>query len=276
VAVAPVAGNRLGTQAALTADAPFKIGISMPFTGDQAGADNPFDTRTLTDCLHYLLNRRQIVQSGSLAPSVAPLVRIPPNGRELNEWIAKQVLDAGVYGIIWPHVSTEEEAHNAVAACLYPRQLSTGGSGPLGKRGVAPLGAARYWGLTPSEYYARAEVWPISPDGEILVIIMCEDTLSIRNLPKILQNVPGIGVVLIGQGDLSHELGVPRQYDHPDVVGAVNEVLNICNKYGVACGHPHVDAQNVSDVLERGFRWLMTSPETSFAGLERGRQIVDR
>ena len=55
---------------------------------------------------------------------MTPLVRIPPNGGEMNQWIAKQVLDIGVYGIIWPHVSTVEEARNAVAACRYPRPPS--------------------------------------------------------------------------------------------------------------------------------------------------------
>jgi len=59
-----------------------------------------FDTRTLRDCLQYMFNRRQIVESASLAPAVTPLVRIPPNGIEMNQWIAKQVLDAGVELIV--------------------------------------------------------------------------------------------------------------------------------------------------------------------------------
>ena len=58
----------------------------------------PYDIRGLRDCMQYLLNRRQIVTSGSLAPAVAPFVRIPPNGGEMNQWVAKQVLDSGVYG----------------------------------------------------------------------------------------------------------------------------------------------------------------------------------
>jgi 4-hydroxy-2-oxoheptanedioate aldolase len=49
----------------------------------------PYDTRTLRDCLQYLLNRRQTVESASLAPAVTPFVRIPPNGDELNQWVAK-------------------------------------------------------------------------------------------------------------------------------------------------------------------------------------------
>ena len=65
---------------------------------------NPYDIRTLRDCMQYMLDRAQILKSGSLAPSVAPFVRIPPNGGEMNQFIAKQVLDIGVYGIVWPHV----------------------------------------------------------------------------------------------------------------------------------------------------------------------------
>src|SRR5512139_893820 len=81
----------------------------------------PFDIRALRDCLQYLLNRRQIVERGTLAPAVTPMVRIPPNGGEMNQWVAKQVLDSGVYGIIWPHISTVDEARSAVASCRYAR-----------------------------------------------------------------------------------------------------------------------------------------------------------
>jgi 4-hydroxy-2-oxoheptanedioate aldolase len=232
----------------------------------------PYDIRTLRDCLQYLLNRRQIVQAGSLAPAVTPFVRIPPNGGELNQWIAKQVLDSGVYGVVWPHVSTVEDARNAVAACRYPRPKSAAYYEPAGQRGDAPAAAARYWGVTQPEYYARADVWPLAPDGEVLVVIMCEEARAIGNLAQILREVPGIGVVLIGEGDLSQDLGFPRQYEHPTVAAAIAEILSICKEAGVACGHPHVDTRNVERLLEQGFRWLMASPERSFSALELGRK----
>jgi 4-hydroxy-2-oxoheptanedioate aldolase len=237
---------------------------------------NPFDIRTLRDCLQYMLNRRQIVQSGTLAPAVAPFVRIPPNGGELNQWVAKQVLDLGLYGVVWPHASTVEEARNAVAACRYPRPKDAPRYEPAGQRGDAPTAAARYWGLTQQEYYARADVWPLAPDGEILVVIMCEEARAIANLPAILEQVPGIGVVLIGEGDLSQDLGFPRQYEHPTVASAIAEILSICKQYSVPCGHPHVDSQNVERLIEQGFRWLMPGPTRSFAALELGRRVANR
>lgn len=237
---------------------------------------NPYDIKALRDCLQYMLDRQQIVRSGSLAPAVTPLVRIPPNGGELNQWIAKQVLDSGAYGIVWPHVSSVEEARNAVAACRYPRPSSSPRFAPAGQRGDAPAAAARYWGLSQQEYYARADVWPLAPDGEILVGIMCEEVRAIRNLPAMLREVPGIGLVIIGEGDLSQELGYPRQYDHPTVAGAIDEILSICQEHKLPCGHPHVDTKNMGALLEKGFRWLMPAPVRSFAALEQGRQLAGR
>jgi len=144
---------------------------------------NPLDVRGLRDYLQYMLNRRQLFERGTLAPAVTPFVRIPPNGGEMNQWIAKQVLDIGVYGIVWPHVSTVEAAHNAVASCRYPRPKGSPRFDPPGQRGDGPARAAQYWGLTPQEYYAKADVWPLDPQGEILVVIMVEEVRAIENLP---------------------------------------------------------------------------------------------
>jgi 4-hydroxy-2-oxoheptanedioate aldolase len=236
----------------------------------------PYDIRVLRDCLQYMLNRKQILQSGSLAPAVTPMVRIPPNGGEHSQWIAKQVLDSGVYGVVWPHVSTVEDARNAVVACRYPRPSSAPRYEPAGQRGDAPAAAARYWGISQPEYYACADVWPLAPDGEILAVVMCEEARAIDNLPDILRQVPGIGVVLIGEGDLSQDLGYPRQYEHPTVAAAIARILSICKAAGVPCGHPHVDAGNVERLLEMGFSWLMASPERSFKALELGRKTAGR
>ena len=198
----------------------------------------PFDSPTLRDTLQFMLSRRQILDSGTLAPAVTPMVRIPPNGGEMNQWIAKQVLDIGVYGIVWPHVSSVDEAWNAVRACRYPRLPEAPIYNPPGIRGDAPTRAARYWGLGQQEYYARADVWPLAPEGEVLVIIQCEEVRAIDNLPAILKEVPGVGVVLIGEGDLSQELGRPRDYEHPVVQDAITTILNTCKEHNVSLRSP--------------------------------------
>jgi 4-hydroxy-2-oxoheptanedioate aldolase len=237
---------------------------------------NPYDILTLRDCLQYMLNRKQILERGSLSPAVTPIVRIPVNGAEMNQWMAKQVLDIGAYGVVWPRVSTVEQAYNAVASCRYPRPKGSTAYEPAGVRGDQPLHAARYWGIAPQEYYAKADVWPLVPHGEILVIIMCEDVAAVDNLPRILEEVKGIGVVLIGEGDLSQNLGYPRQYDHPAVVEAMTAIRRICSEHGVVCGHPHVEPQNAQRVVDEGYTFLMAAPARTFAGLETCRKITGR
>lgn len=233
----------------------------------------PWDVPELRDAFQYLLNRRRILEAGAAAPSVTPLVRIPPNGSERAQWHAKQALDLGAYGIVWPHITSVDEAANAVAACRYP---GIDQEGPAGQRGDSPAAAARYWGVTADEYYRRAGVWSLDRDGEILVAIMIEDIAGIENLDAILGQVPGIGLVLIGEGDLSQELGVPRQFEHPTVLSYKEKILATCAEHGVAVGHPHVNAGNVERALVDGYRFLMSAPVVTYPGLELGRQLSGR
>jgi 4-hydroxy-2-oxoheptanedioate aldolase len=237
---------------------------------------NPWDIRALRDSMQYLLNRGQIIQSASLAPAVTPIVRVAANGEEKNQWLAKQALDLGAYGIVWPHISTVDQAYNAVAACRYPRLTTAPLYQPAGIRGDGPASALRYWGVTQQQYYSRADVWPLNSEGEILVILMIEDTQGITNLADMLTKVPGIGVVLIGEGDLSQELGHPRQYEHPAVLEAMAHVVRTCKEHNVPVGHPHVDSNNVERILGEGYRFLMAAPTRSYPALDKGRQLAGR
>ena len=240
------------------------------FEGEHQG----WDIKALRDSLQFLLNRGQIARSGSVAPAITPFVRVPANGVEMNQFLAKQALDLGCYGIVWPHISTVAEAYNAVAACRYPRLKNKALYEPQGIRGDGPFQAQRYWGVSPDEYYARADVWPLAPHGELLVVLQIEDTAGIANLRDMLKNVPGIGVILIGQGDLSQELGVPRQSEHKLVLDAMAEIRAICAEFDVPVGHPSVLANNAARVLSERYRWLMCPAPRSFATLEMLRAMT--
>jgi 4-hydroxy-2-oxoheptanedioate aldolase len=198
------------------------------------------------------------------------------NGVEKGQWHAKQALDIGCYGIVWPHISTVDEAHNAVAACRYPRLKTAERYEPAGIRGDGPTQAVRYWGLTQPEYYSRADVWPLDPKGEIFVIIQIEDTKGVENLDDMLQKVPGIGAVLIGEGDLSQELGYPRQYEHPKVLEAMAHVVKTCKARNVVVGHPHVETGNAARIIEEGYRFLMAAPVRSYGHLDKARELAGR
>lgn len=240
------------------------------------GEHLPWDIVALRDSLQFMMDRRRIADSGSIVPPVTPLARVPVNGIEKGQWHAKQALDTGVYGIVWPHISTVEEAYNAVAACRYPRLKDKPLYEPQGIRGDGPARAARYWGLTQQEYYDRADVWPLDPNGEILVVLQIEDTKGIENLSDMLENVPGIGAVLIGEGDLGQELGFPRQYDHPELLNAMAQVVDICKRHDTIVGHPHATAGNMQQLMDQGYRFLMAAPARTYHDLEKGLELSGR
>jgi 4-hydroxy-2-oxoheptanedioate aldolase len=269
-------------QAAFTAFSPADVDAAVAMgTAKYDGVvfemeHNPWDARALRESLQFLLNRRQIATSGSIAPAVTPMVRIPTNGVEKAQWHAKQALDLGCYGIVFPHISSVEEARNAVAACRYPRLETAPRYEPAGIRGDGPGSAVRYWGLTQPEYYARADVWPLDPKGEILVVLQIEDTSGVENLDDILKKVPGIGAILIGEGDLSQELGFPRQYEHPKVLEAMAHVVATCKANNVVVGHPHVEAGNAERIVKEGYRFLMCAPVRSYGHLDKARALAGR
>jgi len=235
---------------------------------------NPYDVTAFGDALQYMLNRKEIASSSSVAPRVTPIARIPANGAEMNQSFAKQVLDRGAYGVIWPHVATVEQAYNAVASCRYARPKNAPLYEPKGVRGDGPAWASRYWGLSMAEYYERADVWPLAPQGEILVGLMCESPEAIDNLDDILANVPGIGFILIGEGDLSQALGLPRQYEHPEVQDAMRRIVETCHKHKVVVGNPHVTAKNHRRLIEEGYRFLLSAPQRTYGVVGMARELA--
>jgi 4-hydroxy-2-oxoheptanedioate aldolase len=270
-----------GGQHALTCFAPAHVDSAIALSASRYDGcvfemeHNPWDSGRLRDCLQYMLNRAQVAKVG-LVPPVTPMVRIPVNGVEMAQWQAKQALDSGCYGIVFPHISTVEEAANAVGACRYPRLKSAKYYEPAGIRGDGPTTAARYWGLGQQEYYQKADVWPLNPQGEIFVILQIEDTRGVENLDAMLTKVPGIGAILIGEGDLGQELGIPRQYEHPELLKWMKHVVDTCNKHNVVVGHPHVETGNVERIVKEGYRFLMMAPTPSYAHFTAAQKTVGR
>lgn len=236
---------------------------------------SPFSGDALRLSLQFMLDRKQIAESGSVAPAVMPWVRIPVNGREQSQWIVKQVLDIGVYGIIFPMINSVEDAQHALMAARYPQAKGASDAEPRGLRGHAPANALRYWGLTQPEYYEKADVWPLDPNGEILPCLQCETQQSVSNLRNILKAVPKPGLILISESDLSVSLGYRGQYT-PEVAAAVQEAAGICKEFKVPFGSPQVNKNNIEQRIRDGFQFLMPAAPRDVSTLELGRQLAKR
>jgi 4-hydroxy-2-oxoheptanedioate aldolase len=236
---------------------------------------SPFDIADLRLSLQFLLNRKQIAESGSVAPAVVPIVRVPVNGRENNEWLIKQVLDCGVYGIICPMINTPEDAEHVISAARYIQAKGAADSHPIGRRGHAPANATRYWGVDQPEYFDKADVWPLDPQGDILLCLQCETQESVSNLRRILTALPKPGLILISESDLSVSLGYRGAYT-PEVAAAVQEAIKICKEFKVPYGSPQASNQNMEERIRDGFQFLMPAPGRDLSALDLGRKLAKR
>jgi 2-dehydro-3-deoxyglucarate aldolase len=177
---------------------------------------------------------------------VVPLVRVGEN----NPNMIKRVMDAGAYGVIVPMINTKEQAEAAVKAVKYP---------PLGTRGVG-LARAQGYGDKFDEYAATV-------NAESIVIAQVEHIDAVNNLESIL-SVEGIDGCIIGPYDLSGSLGVPGNFEHPDVLAALRKVEQTCQKRRVALGM-HViqpDYRQVMEKVAKGYSFIGFSLDILFLG----------
>ena len=239
---------------------------------------SPFSTETLRTFLLGMIDKRGILEKGNLQPNVTPIVRIPSNGREQLQFLAKQVLDVGAFGVMFPYVCNREEALNAVRSARYPQRKGAADMEPAGIRGNAPGNAVWYWGIP--DYTDRADVWPLDRRGEILTMIQIETPEGVKNVEDIL-SVQGIGAIFIGPNDLSMSLGHPNDLNAPEVEAAVQVVLKACQARKIPCGILCTGPADVEKRIREGFRIVTVGLDagmtaSSAAALQRGRAAAGR
>ncbi len=237
----------------------------------------PYDAESLQSFLLGMTDKSSIATSGSLAMNTTPIVRLPTNGREMNQYLVKQVLDLGVFGVMFPMINSRQEALNAIASMRYPKAEGEVDDGPQGLRGRAPGNAVWYWGTGYNDYLSRADVWPLDPNGELLAVIQIETQEAISQLEDII-TTPGVGAIFIGPSDLSADIGLPRS--HPKVEAAIQTVLASCIKHNIACGIT-TSPDDIEARTQQGFRFATVggdagiSPRTERA-LAIGRETAGR
>ena len=223
----------------------------------------PFDIERLRLFLLGMTDKRSINEKGNLQPNVVPLVRIPAAGGA-EELIAqaKQVLDVGVFGIFFPAVHTREQAELAVRATRYPQYNDAPDYEPAGLRGRNPSNAMWYWGVR--DYHARADVWPLDPQGELLAMMFIESRAGVENIEEII-TVPGLGGIFIGPSDLSTSMGYTSPAA-PEVEQAIQTVLGACLEHDVPCAIT-TGQGSVQQRIEQGFRFVTVGAD---GGLNTG------
>jgi 4-hydroxy-2-oxoheptanedioate aldolase len=219
----------------------------------------PYDVERLQTFLLGMTDKRQIQEKGNLQMNVTPFVRVPATGSEQVLFQAKQVLDVGVFGVMYPSIGTREQAEFAVRATRYPQQRGATDLEPQGLRGRNPTNAQWFWGIR--DYQERADLWPLDPRGEILAILQIETPEGVANAREI-ASVPGVGVIFIGPSDLTAAMGFPPA---DDVEEAIQQVLRACLTTNVPCAIT-TGAGSVEQRIREGFRFVTVGADGGVSG----------
>jgi 4-hydroxy-2-oxoheptanedioate aldolase len=141
-------------------------------------------------------------------------------------------LDAGVDGIMVPHVGSAADAE---------RVVSWGRFGPVGQRSIQPFTRGNSYGLG-----TNASVEEVNDRVALIVMLEGRDVMS--SLDAICQ-VPELDAVFIGPVDLSASLGLAGESDHPSVAAAVADALARIKAMDCASGV-------YASTSEAGARWF--------------------
>ncbi len=151
--------------------------------------------------------------------------------------LMRRVLDIGAHGIMLPMVNTPEEAQYIIDAVKFP---------PIGKRGMNS-GRGPRWGAYPG-YIQEA-------NDALFTIFQIETKEAIDNIEEIVK-LEGSDMLFVGTGDLSLDMGHPGDLKDPEVAGAIELVLKMCEKYhkipGIVTSSPEAAAERI----RQGFRFV--------------------
>ena len=199
----------------------------------------PFEMSALGSFMRGLVDGGP-TSSGHRTPPV--LVSVPADGAneevvKANAWMFKQVLSRGVHGVILCHAETPGAVRAFVESCRFSFQtLGVGAGLDQGRRGHGgePF-ASDIWGVSIDEYLRKADVWPLNPDGEIMLGVKIENVRALANAEPSAR-VPGLAYAEWGVGDMTMSFGYPNAHDPPypkEIVQARERVKAACRESGV-------------------------------------------
>ena len=167
---------------------------------------------------HIPLDRKEVSWMCSLFAqrNVSPLVRIPFPSAER----ASMMIDGGAQGIVAPYVETAEQVEALIGAVRYRpikgeflKEVLTGKRKPAEK-------LEKFW-----EGFNR----------DLYLIIGIESVPAIRDLKDLIRYEEVDGVFL-GPHDITCSMEIPEEYDNPDFIHTIKDVIKTCREMGKGVG----------------------------------------
>lgn len=220
---------------------------------------SPLDFAALREFMRGLMENGP-TPSGHRTPAVIvvlPALGLDAASMQANGWMVQQALAQGVHGVHLGRARNPEAVKRFVQAARYPFQKKGADVVGVGTRGWGSQNwAAEVWGVDAKRYLQIADVWPLNPEGEIMLGLKIEDWQALEKAEFSLA-VPGIAFAEHGPRDMGLSYGyLDGRADPPvpaEVDAAGRKVLALCRRFNVAF-LDNVLPENVEQRLDAGVR----------------------
>ncbi len=220
-------------------------------------------------------------RSGHRIPPVIctlPVLGYSATHMEANFWMAQQAMACGIHGILLCHARDPEAVKWLVRALRYPRAEPVSPAIGEGLLGNGSQGfASRIWGVSREEYMAKADPWPLNPNGEFMLGLKVEDRHALARAEDVTA-VPGIAFAEWGPGDMGISLSLPDGHTsvdrlHPIMREARAKVFAACKKNGLAF-LSGMREDDVEQLLDEGVRMCGVGQDPAMS--EKARRYMNR
>ena len=168
---------------------------------------------------------------------------------QLERQEVAKLLECGVVGIQLPRTDSREQLETLRSYMKFP---------PAGTRAAAlVLGNTDY--TVPSDLASAMA----DADAETTIVVHIETKVGYQNAEEIV-STPGVDMVYLGAGDFSIEMGHPGDYEHPGVVGPMEEILALCRKHNVPFGTSAPSIEAARRWIEKGALFFEAGDELGF------------
>jgi len=251
---------------------------------------HPFDMVGLRAFMRGLVDGGP-TRSGHRTPPVVatlPVLGTSAEAIRANTWQINHLLAAGVHGLLLCHAEDPAAVAAFVSAARYPfNGQSTDGLDEGRRGGGGQNYAAEIWGLPVTEYLAKADPWPLNPEGELLLGLKVENKRALAKRADLVA-VPGLAFAEWGPGDMGMSLaeryiGPEYQADPdfahdppygPTMQEAQRSVFEACREAGIIF-YSTMRSQDWRDLYTLGARMSSSTPRTT-EFIDELRQIARR
>ena len=171
-----------------------------------------------------------------------PVIVRPPS-KEYHH--AARVLDMGAGALMFPMVGSPEEVKQLLDYMKYP---------PQGKRGVALQ-------ITHDRFTGGPVMKKLRDANRNTALCALIETLEGVENADAIASMKDVDLMWIGHFDLSADMGIAGQFDHPKFKAAIRKIVAACKKHDKSLGRLVPEAKVGGALFKQGFDFICHSSD---------------